>query len=68
MYFFRQNENNSYYIDCLYILYIYIYLFIWQVRLGSRLHALWNRSAGDCLLDSVLQVGTMRLKNRDSSR
>ena len=70
MYFFRQNENNSYYIDCLYILYIlYIYIwFFWQVRLGSRLHALWNRSAGDCLLDSVLQVGTMRLKNRDSSR
>jgi ubiquitin thioesterase ZRANB1 len=29
-----------------------------RVRLGSRLHALWNRSAGDCLLDSVLQVCT----------
>ena len=27
-----------------------------RVRLGSRLHALWNRSAGDCLLDSVLQA------------
>jgi uncharacterized membrane protein len=25
-------------------------------RLGSRLYALWNRTAGDCLLDSVLQV------------
>ncbi|XP_063389340.1 ubiquitin thioesterase trabid-like [Cydia fagiglandana] len=25
------------------------------VRLGSRLHALWNRSAGDCLLDAVSQ-------------
>ena len=27
-----------------------------RVHLGSRLHALWNRSAGDCLLDSVLQA------------
>ena len=27
-----------------------------RVRLGSRLHPLWNRSAGDCLLDSVLQA------------
>lgn len=27
-----------------------------RVRLASRLHALWNRSAGDCLLDSVLQA------------
>ena len=26
------------------------------VRLGSRLYALWNRSAGDCLLDSVMQA------------
>lgn len=26
------------------------------VRLGSRLYALWNRTAGDCLLDSVLQA------------
>ncbi|XP_066984394.1 ubiquitin thioesterase trabid isoform X2 [Macrobrachium rosenbergii] len=24
-------------------------------RLGSRLYALWNRTAGDCLLDSMLQ-------------
>lgn len=24
--------------------------------LGSRLFALWNRTAGDCLLDSVLQA------------
>jgi len=27
-----------------------------RVQLGSRLHALWNRSAGDCLLDSALQA------------
>ncbi len=26
-----------------------------NVTLGSRLYALWNRSRGDCLLDSVLQ-------------
>ena len=26
------------------------------VQLKSRLYALWNRSAGDCLLDSVLQA------------
>ncbi|XP_049880623.1 ubiquitin thioesterase trabid-like [Pectinophora gossypiella] len=26
------------------------------VRLGSRLYALWNRSAGDCLLDAVSQA------------
>lgn len=25
-------------------------------HLGSRLYALWNRSAGDCLLDSVMQA------------
>ncbi|KAL7640117.1 UNVERIFIED_CONTAM: hypothetical protein RMT77_009531 [Armadillidium vulgare] len=25
-------------------------------RLGSRLYALWNRTAGDCLLDSLLQA------------
>lgn len=25
-------------------------------RLGSRLYSLWNRTAGDCLLDSVLQA------------
>lgn len=24
-------------------------------RLGARLYALWNRTAGDCLLDSILQ-------------
>jgi len=24
-------------------------------RLGSRLYALWNRTVGDCLLDSILQ-------------
>ena len=24
--------------------------------MGSRLYALWNRTAGDCLLDSVLQA------------
>lgn len=27
-----------------------------NVTLGSRLYALWNRSKGDCLLDSVLQA------------
>ena len=27
-----------------------------SVRLGSRLYALWNRSTGDCLLDSCLQA------------
>ena len=27
-----------------------------RINLGSRLHALWNRSAGDCLLDSILQT------------
>ncbi|GBP28800.1 Ubiquitin thioesterase trabid [Eumeta japonica] len=26
------------------------------MRLGSRLYALWNRSAGDCLLDAVSQA------------
>ncbi|XP_059469066.1 ubiquitin thioesterase trabid [Neocloeon triangulifer] len=26
------------------------------MRLGSRLFALWNRSAGDCLLDSAMQA------------
>ncbi|KAG0722582.1 Ubiquitin thioesterase trabid [Chionoecetes opilio] len=25
-------------------------------RLGARLYALWNRTAGDCLLDSILQA------------
>ena len=24
--------------------------------LGSRLYCLWNRTAGDCLLDSILQA------------
>ena len=27
-----------------------------NVNLGSRLYALWNRSTGDCLLDSALQA------------
>ncbi|XP_060074323.1 ubiquitin thioesterase ZRANB1-like [Ylistrum balloti] len=35
------------------------YVVNWSVeltdRLGSRLYALWNRTAGDCLLDSILQ-------------
>ncbi|XP_001602668.2 ubiquitin thioesterase trabid isoform X1 [Nasonia vitripennis] len=35
-------------------------------RLGSRLHALWNRSAGDCLLDSVMQA-TWGVFDRDNS-
>ncbi|KAF6019842.1 trbd [Bugula neritina] len=43
-------------------------------RFGSRLYALWNRSAGDCLLDSVLQAtwgvfdkdNTLRLALSDS--
>ena len=43
-------------------------------RYGSRLYALWNRSAGDCLLDSVLQAtwgvfdkdNTLRLSLSDS--
>ncbi|KAL3269279.1 hypothetical protein HHI36_008356 [Cryptolaemus montrouzieri] len=35
------------------------------VRLGSRLHALWNRSAGDCLLDSVMQA-TWGIFDRDN--
>lgn len=34
-------------------------------RLGSRLHALWNRSAGDCLLDSVMQA-TWGVFDRDN--
>ena len=25
-------------------------------QLGSRIYPLWNRSAGDCLLDSILQA------------
>lgn len=27
-----------------------------SVHLSSRIYPLWNRSAGDCLLDSVLQA------------
>ncbi|KAK7110925.1 ubiquitin thioesterase Zranb1-like [Littorina saxatilis] len=27
-----------------------------MIQAGSRLYALWNRTAGDCLLDSILQV------------
>ncbi|KAA0198906.1 hypothetical protein HAZT_HAZT004841 [Hyalella azteca] len=34
-------------------------------RLGSRLYALWNRTAGDCLLDSVLQA-TWGVFDRDN--
>ncbi|CAH1155866.1 unnamed protein product [Phaedon cochleariae] len=34
-------------------------------RLGSRLHALWNRSAGDCLLDSAMQA-TWGVFDRDN--
>lgn len=35
-------------------------------RLGSRLMVLWNRSAGDCLLDSVMQA-TWGVFDRDNS-
>uniref|UniRef100_A0A182QNK9 ubiquitinyl hydrolase 1 n=1 Tax=Anopheles farauti TaxID=69004 RepID=A0A182QNK9_9DIPT len=35
-------------------------------RLGSRLMVLWNRSAGDCLLDSVLQA-TWGVFDRDNT-
>ncbi|XP_015594248.1 ubiquitin thioesterase trabid isoform X2 [Cephus cinctus] len=35
-------------------------------RLGSRLHALWNRSAGDCLLDSAMQA-TWGVFDRDNA-
>ncbi|XP_066999012.1 ubiquitin thioesterase trabid isoform X2 [Anabrus simplex] len=35
------------------------------VRLGSRLYALWNRSAGDCLLDSAMQA-TWGVFDRDN--
>lgn len=50
----------------------------WSLELcdtyGSRLFALWNRSAGDCLLDSVFQAtwgvfdkdNTLRLALSDS--
>jgi len=34
-------------------------------RLDSRLYALWNRTAGDCLLDSVLQA-TWGIYDKDS--
>lgn len=34
-------------------------------RLGSRLMVLWNRSAGDCLLDSAMQ-GTWGVFDRDN--
>ncbi len=37
-----------------------------SVRLGSRLYALWNRSAGDCLLDSALQA-TWGVFDRDNT-
>ena len=37
-----------------------------EVRISSRLHALWNRSAGDCLLDSVLQA-TWGVFDRDNA-
>ena len=35
-------------------------------RLGSRLYVLWNRTAGDCLLDSVLQA-TWGVMDRDNT-
>ncbi|XP_049863141.1 ubiquitin thioesterase trabid isoform X1 [Schistocerca gregaria] len=35
-------------------------------RLGSRLYALWNRSAGDCLLDSAMQA-TWGVFDRDNT-
>ncbi|KAL1137904.1 hypothetical protein AAG570_009599 [Ranatra chinensis] len=35
------------------------------VQLGSRLYALWNRSQGDCLLDSLMQV-TWGIFDRDN--
>ncbi len=34
-------------------------------QLNSRLYALWNRSAGDCLLDSILQA-TWGIFDRDN--
>ena len=51
--------RNKYFVKLKITVLLIILLIFWQVRLGSRLHALWNRSAGDCLLDSVLQVGNM---------
>jgi ubiquitin thioesterase ZRANB1 len=42
----------------------------WSVEitetLGSRLYALWNRTAGDCLLDSVLQA-SWGIMDRDNT-
>ena len=35
-------------------------------RLGSRLNVLWNRSAGDCLLDSAMQA-TFGVSDRDNT-
>ena len=35
-------------------------------ELGSQLYPLWNRTAGDCLLDSVLQA-TWGVVDRDST-
>ena len=35
-------------------------------ELGSYLYPLWNRTAGDCLLDSVLQA-TWGVVDRDST-
>uniref|UniRef100_A0A3Q3XRQ9 Uncharacterized protein n=1 Tax=Mola mola TaxID=94237 RepID=A0A3Q3XRQ9_MOLML len=41
----------------------------WSLELGTRLdsglYALWNRTAGDCLLDSVLQA-TWGIYDKDS--
>jgi len=34
--------------------------------LGSRLYPLWNRTAGDCLLDSALQA-TWGVVDRDAT-
>ena len=35
-------------------------------QLGSRIYPLWNRSAGDCLLDSILQA-TYGVFDRDNT-
>ena len=35
-------------------------------ELSSRLYPLWNRTAGDCLLDSLLQA-TWSVMDRDNS-
>lgn len=37
----------------------------WSLEFGNRLYALWNRTAGDCLLDSVLQA-TWGIYDKDS--